>query len=428
MSTYPTTYSEAEKHRYTYWKGKPCRKLFGGSNKLGIIEPIEMIKKRRVYSTSEPIDLSPLQWRPVDMTNDEELTQVVNFINANYVSDRSAQFKLHYTNDMVRWALGLDSELVTIRYGEHIIGTVGVSIKDMTVEDFKGRVGEVNFLCVHPKYRAETVEASKPKPKNNKKKRKNRRKQYLVHALIDEGIKRIIKRDGVAGVFTTSKYVPTPSATIRYFQRPLNYEKLFNHKYSILSGDTKSLHKRFMEKVEPMDYYHRATIEDVPSMLKLYYEYMEKFNVYINYTQEEFAHYLFNPCVNTYVMKKNGVVVDFVSYYNLQQSIKDSDELINGAYLFLYTCTTEDVNIMASNIIRLASRDSSPDVFTATDVMDNSEFLLSNKIYPDEESGEEDYEKSYDHKFLKGTGKLHLNMFNISTSRMYSSQVCWIAL
>jgi glycylpeptide N-tetradecanoyltransferase len=411
MNRYPSTFNEAKNHEYSYWVNKPVKQMNDPNTKKG---QFENINKRLLYSSHEPIDVKMLDWKSVDLNNNEELNEVTNFINNNYVVDDKEKFSLFYEAHFIKWALGLTGELLVLKYGSHIIGTVGFTIRNMIVESHTGTFGEVNFLCVHPKYRTINV------------KKENKSTKQLVHVLIDESVRRIVNKGTTKGIFTTEKYIPTPSAAIRFYHRPLNYKKLFKYKFTILSGDIESVHARFSEKVEPQDYYKEATKEHLKDILVLYNEYTIKYNISIKYSEEELEHYLFSPHTKTYIMKsKNGDIVDFVSYYLLSQSVLGTTEKIKGAYLFLYSCNKEEIQLLASNVIRLVVRDTDCDVFNATDVMNNSDFLLSTTKFADEESDQEDYEKSYDHKFIKGSGKLNLNFFNFGTSRMQSGQICW---
>jgi glycylpeptide N-tetradecanoyltransferase len=379
---------------------------------------IENLNKRSLYTSDKPINVASLEWKTVDFNDKDELESTTSFINEHYVDDESERFTLKYTPEFIKWSLAPNvtrAELLVLKYNDKILGTVAYTVKHMKVGNTDKDFGEVTFLCVHPKYRT----AQQPKNK----------KQQMVHLLIDEAIRRIVKGGATLGVFTTSKYIPTPSAAIRYFHRPLNYRKLFKHQFTILDGDTDKIHERFVDHVAPYDYYHNASVEDMDKIFDLYNEYNKRHNLYVQYTKEQLQHYLFNDHVKVYVMKnKEGEVIDFVSYYLLSQSVKDSDDVIDGAYLFLYTVLREDINLLGSNLIRLVSRDTKCDVLTVTDVMQNSDFLLANKKHPDEDSDQEDYEKTYDFKFIKGSGKLYLNFFNWACPPLYPHQISWISL
>ena len=413
MSSYPTTYAEAQKHSYEYWNKKPVKQLDCKSNKTGYMNSESVHKKP--YTNDTPIQLNKLEWKNVDVHNNEELVKVTEFINRYYGSDTGVKFKLHFDAEFIKWALQpFDHELLTLNYGNHIIGTVSYTLKNMVIDNIVDRVGDVNFLCVHPKYR-----------KANAANQQN--KQYMVHSLIDEISRRINKKECRIGIFATNKYVPTPTTVIRTFHRPLNYMKLFRNKFTLVPGDTERVHKRFLDNVKPLDAYQEATKSHIPKILELYNEFINYCNISVKYTEEELEHMLFGPCVKTYVILGAAGVVDFVSYYLKKQKSIETHEIINTAQLFLYSCNREDVNVMVANTIRLAIRDVNPDMFNATDICKNSEFLLSNKFMPNEDSDQEDYDKMYDHKFMKGVGKMYLNLFNFATSQIHASQVFWIS-
>jgi len=404
---------EAQNHKYEYWSKKPVKQLNHISNKIGYID--RNVEHKKPYINDAPIKLEMLEWKNVDIHNIDELTNVTNFINQHYTVDSAVKFRLHYDPDFIKWVLQpFEHELLTLNYKNHIVGTVSYSLKQMVIENTITRTGEVNFLCIHPKYR-----------KDNKK---TPSAQYMVHSIIDEISRRISKKGCTIGVFTTSKYVPTPTSVIRTFHRPLNYRKLFANKFTLIPGDTDSIHRRFMDTLKPLDAYQPATKNDIPKILKLYYEFTDFCNIYVAYTEAELEQMLFGPYVKTYVIMGQSGVVDFVSYFLKEQNVLDTGEIIKSAQLFLYSCNKEDVNVMVANTIRLAVRDANPDVFNATDICRNPEFLLSNKFMPDDESDQEDYDKTYDHKFIKGTGKMYLNFFNFSTPQMHSSQIFWVSL
>ena len=412
MNKYPTTYEEAQKHTYEYWGTKPVMQLDRRSHNTGYID--RNVGRKKPYTNDTPIKLEMLEWKNVDIHNIDELNSVTKFINQYYTVDPTSKFRLHYDADFIRWVLQpFEHELLTLNYKNHIVGTVSYALKNMVIENTVARTGEVNFLCIHPKYRKNNKDASN--------------KQYMVHSIIDEISRRISKKGSTIGVFTTSKYVPTPTSVIRTFHRPLNYRKLFANKFTLIPGDTESIHKRFMDTLKPLDAYQPATREDIPAILKLYREFTDFCNVSVVYTEEELEQLLFGTYVRTYVIMGRAGVVDFVSYFLKEQHVLETGDIIKSAQLFLYSCNKEDINVMVANTIRLAVRDVNPDVFNATDICGNSEFLLSNKFMPDEDSDQEDYDKTYDHKFMKGSGKMYLNFFNFLTSQMYPSQIFWVS-
>lgn len=419
MNSYPTTYTDAQKHSYEYWSNKPVKQLNCKSNKTGYIDRDCVCKKP--YVNDAPIKLDNLEWKNVDVNNNNELEKFTNFINKYYLVESDVKFKPRYHTEFVKWVLHpFEHEILTLNYQNSIIGTVAYSLKNMVIENNYTKVGEVNFLCVHPKYRKDSKQnISAGANKMNRK--------YMVHSLIDEVARRINKKGCMIGIFATNKYVPTPTSVIRTYYRPLNYRKLFKHKFTLVPGDTEHIHKRFTDTVNPLDAYQEATKEHIPKILELYNEFVDYCNIYVKYTKDELEKILFSPCVKTYVIMGGSGIVDFVSYFIKEQEVIGTDENIKITQLFLYSCNKEDVNVMVANTIRLAIKDVSPDVFYATDICKNSEFLLSNKFMPDEDSDQDDYDRSYDHKFMKSSEKMYTNFFNFTTPQIHTSQVFLIS-
>ena len=122
---------------------------------------------------------------------------------------------------------------------------------------------------------------------------------------------------------------------------------------------------------------------------------------------------------------KNNKIVDFLSYFNYTKAIKDSDEQINISHLYLYTCLTEDIQLLISNFIRTVSKNNNSDLITITDNMQNSEALLSELKHFDIDSDNDDYEKVYDYKFGKSPIKSYINLFNWQCPQMKPNQICF---
>ena len=99
MSSYPNTYSEAIKKKNTYWENKPVKKL--DQKEIPKNTKIEMLRKRKIYNSETPVDLSPLEWKKLDLNNDDEIEKVCAFLNKNYLYDESKQFILEYTNELI---------------------------------------------------------------------------------------------------------------------------------------------------------------------------------------------------------------------------------------------------------------------------------------------------------------------------------------
>jgi len=62
-------------------------------------------------------------------------------------------------------------------------------------------------------------------------------KKNICQILIDELTRLVVKDGTTQGCFTTDRYVPSPTAKLRYFRRPLNYMKLYKFGFSEIEGN-----------------------------------------------------------------------------------------------------------------------------------------------------------------------------------------------
>ena len=407
-----TEYTVNDENHHVFWNKKPVTPLNKIVSQTGEIRNIKDIK---LYNSPEPINIPLLTWESVDLEDTGKLQQVCEFLNKYYTRDNSYKFKYIFTKDIFTLFIQ-NGECIVLKFNDIILGTVSYNMQTIVVNDKTEKFCHVNFLCVHPTYR------------NNDNKK-------MVHLLIDEITRRSVNKGYSYGIFSTDKLVPKPISVIRYYNRPLNYNKLEKHKFIILDKDGKcdKLHNRFIENVKPSDYYKKITIEDINNneqyldkIYELYSEYMLRFNMYIKYSKEDLINILFNNNVNVYILKnKNEEIVDFISYYKISKSIKDSDEQLNIANLFLYSCLSEDIQLLISNLIRIVSNNDDIDLLTISDNMQNSEAILSALTDCNIESDEDDYDKVYDYKFGKAPIKSYINFFNWQSPLMKANQICF---
>jgi glycylpeptide N-tetradecanoyltransferase len=395
------------KKDHKFWYNKPVTD-FGDFN--AISHEIEDLTKREVYSKTEELKLpSGFVWELFDFADNETMNEVLDFLDKHYLVDVTNKFSINYTKEFLKWSIGNNGFLLGIRASKpdattYICGTVGVIYRDVTVFDKTTKMAEVNYLCTH----------------------RDLRGKHMAGVLIDEAVRRICGTGITHGIFTTEKLIPTPITKIRYYHRPLNFLKL--HKLGFISLgddklDEKLSHFEITEKVssqcvsaEPKHY------EDV---YRLYKSAASTFNIYNNYTYEEFVYYMFeNDFMKTYVYIEKDRVIDFGSFYSLPYNIKDSTEKIRACYLFLYSTNVLSADTNINNLLTCA-RDLKFDVFNATDVMWTRDALLIT-AKPGDESDNEDYKRIYELKFLKGSGKIHLNFFNWKSPKVEPSQICWM--
>jgi glycylpeptide N-tetradecanoyltransferase len=398
MEEYPTTVEVAKKHSYNFWKGKPVSKFSDVVYNSNIIE--QDISTRTNYSSETPLTLPKgLEWKEITTFSESMLSQVCLFLNTYSTQSDKQKFKMEYTTDLIRLALGEQFGTILMIISQKtgsIFGLIGYTINNLTVFSQSEGFGVCHFLCVHPQYR----------------------KKNVANILIDEGIKRLLHgKYGLSlSCFMTEKCVPSPVCCVRQYRRPINYELLHRLKFCALQKDCTEKDIKNFEVHGAIDQsIIKMTTDHLKQVLKLLKEFNMRFNVCRNYTIDELESELINNAsVNSYVvLGKDMTVIDFFSFYdvNYLQCDKEKTEVIKSRNFYLYSCVNATQDFILQNSLRIAQRDKI-DVVNTTDIMLISNSILTKEFDVGEDSDSDDRGKVYEYKFVRGGSKIYLNFFN----------------
>lgn len=247
---------------------------------------------------------------------------------------------------------------------------------------------EINFLCVHKKLRSKRV----------------------APVLIREITRRVHLTGLFQAVYTAGIVLPKPVSSCTYWHRSLNPKKLIEVKFSHLSRNmtmqrTLKLYKLADQPKTPG--FRKMTAKDVPGAHKLLKEYLTKFELVPDFTEEEFTHwFLPRPnIIDSYVVENGGVITDMVSYYTLPSTVMHHPvhKNLKAAYSF-YNVSKSTPWISLMNDALISAKQSNFDVFNALDIMENGKFL--------EEL-----------KFGIGDGKLQYYLYNWKCPSMQTDQI-----
>lgn len=107
-------------------------------------------------------------------------------------------------------------------------------------------------------------------------------------------------------------------------------------------------------------------------------QYLKKFDLSPEFTEEDFVHwFLPRPdIVDSFVVEREGKIVDFVSYYTLPSTVMHHPvhKTLKAAYSF-YNVSGETTWVELMNDALISAKQLNFDVFNALDLMDNREFL-----------------------------------------------------
>uniref|UniRef100_A0A6C0EBD9 glycylpeptide N-tetradecanoyltransferase n=1 Tax=viral metagenome TaxID=1070528 RepID=A0A6C0EBD9_9ZZZZ len=386
------------KANHKFWKNKP---VVDFKEYIRQSEEIEDLSKREIYSQDTPLKL-PLGFR-WDLNSD--LNDVTEFLKNNYLVDKTEKFRLNYTSEFLRWSL-YDGFILTLKKEDDICGCIGVNYKNVIIYNKKVKMAEATYLCTDVKLRSKN----------------------MASVLIDEAV-RIACHNGVSnGCFTTERKVPSPITKLKYYHRPINFEKL---------NDAEFINKTFVDVDKKIDYFsvkeksylEDATLEDIDKIYDIYLENLKQFTITAEYTKEQLQHYLFSDFSKTYVYKIDGQIVDFGSFYNLdyiyKKEITEDEKLvtvednIKTSYLLLSTSQNILTEAMLKELI-IKSSENNSDVFNLLDMMDIGNAICAPEFDID------DYDKIYGSlKFMRGNAHVYFYLFNWKCQPILPNQICW---
>jgi glycylpeptide N-tetradecanoyltransferase len=257
------------------------------------------------------------------------------------------------------------------------------------------RMVEINFLCVHRKWRA------------------NRLAPVLI--------KEITRRSNINGIFqavyTAGISLPTPIASCQYWHRSLNPKKLIDVGFSQLKPRmtlqrTIKLYQLPAQTTIPG--IRQLTKADVPSACKVLNKYLEKFSIRMLFSEEDFEHW-FTPIdgvIETHVVPdpKTKEVTDIISFYALPSSILKSQKhkTLQAAYSWYNVANTYPLQDLMKDSLILA-KNKGFDVFNCLAIHDNQTFLK-------------------ELKFGAGDGNLQFYLYNWLAPAMEPNQVGLVLL
>ena len=189
------------KDSYPFWETQPVLQF----NKESDIKFGEIWKDHKVEDLpKEPFALpdADLEWKDVDMTQQNEIDKLYEFLKTNYVEDEDHMFRFDYSKDFLKW------HLTSPNYcPEWLISIVQLDTK----KNKKKMVGFI-ALCVKKEFR-------------------NKR---LAPLLIKEVSRRIHMRNKWWAVYTSGTMLPKPFAETTYYHRNLNVKKLVDVHFTYL--------------------------------------------------------------------------------------------------------------------------------------------------------------------------------------------------
>ncbi|KAE9025241.1 Glycylpeptide N-tetradecanoyltransferase 1 [Phytophthora rubi] len=359
--------------------------------------PIDVPQKTTQQVRQEPFHMPPgFIWSVVDVMDPSEAHEVYELLTHNYVEDDACTFRFDYSVEFLQWALTPPDYRknwhigVRSSHNHKLMAFVsGIPVRARVYADTRS-MAEINFLCVH----------------------KRLRDRRLAPVLIKEVTRRINLCDVWQAVYTAGVVLPMPVAQCRYFHRSLNPKKLIEVGFSPLPHNA-TLAQTIKTLKLPT---HTSTTgfrpmerTDVPQVTRLLRDYLTKFHLAVEYSEEEVAHWMVPRVgvVDAYVVEDpdSHEVTDVCSFYHLPSTIigDDKHKKLNAVYSFYNVATSVTLTQLMQDALVMAKKEHA-DVFNALDVTENVEMLLPLK-------------------FGAGSGELQYYLYNWRCPPMSSDKV-----
>lgn len=319
-----------------------------------------------------PVKLpSGFVWEDFDLSNDAHMKELYTLLAENYVEDDDGCFRFDYSIDFLRWALmppGFHKDLYfgirCEKQNNILVGFISGIPVDLKVENSLIKTTEVNFLCVHKKFRHFS----------------------MASVLIKEVVRRSNLKKVWQGVFTSGTFLPTPFAQTRYYHRSLNPRKLIEARFSYANPKfSLATYEKLNQVPEtpnlPEGHFLRKTEErDIKQLQKLIQNYIKQFTIFQEYTKEETKHWFIHrsDIIESYVVEKNGKISDFFCFYSLPSSILRNEKYktLRAAYAYYFVPGSMSLRDLFECAL-IKAKESGYDVFNALDVMNNTDVFES---------------------------------------------------
>lgn len=347
-----------------FWQNQPVPK----PNELNKLKEGALEKKKKKDISLENIKLpGNFTWVDFDLMDDTNIEEIYVLLTENYVEDDDGCFRFDYSKDFLRWALLPPKYEKDLYFGirdknlnNKLVGFISGIVLNLKIEEKLVKTTEVNFLCVHKKYRD----------------------HYMASVLIREVVRRSNLKGIWQGLFTSGTMLPTPIAQTRYYHRSLNPRKLININFSYLPrGQKISMREKMYSlptspKLEKDQILRPTELRDIKQINKLLNNYLKKFKLYTEYSKKECQHWFIRRenIIESFVIEKNGKITDFFSFYNLPSSILNNKHYKNLKAAYSYYFINGSMSL--TELYRIAlikAKEIGYDVFNTLDIMENKQ-------------------------------------------------------
>lgn len=325
---------ELNSNKHNFWSKMPV------SNKTNSNEILKL-EQNKTYSDI-PVKLSSsLSWYNIDIDNDKDLEDIVNFLNNNY-HDKDSDCCFIFNKNILQWFLGYNSDnkklAIGIKNKDNFLGCIFGLIRTLNLNNKIVNGSETNLLCLDKKIRNLNIAPLLIQELT-------RRNNYLLR--INQSI------------YTTDLKLPNIIGSCRYLYRPINYKRLLNlnmldnslkqHSDEVLKNHfhlkkTKVKGKIILLTKDNVDKY-------INQCIKLLNKKLMETHVSYLFDKKLFKHTFINDLSKCWVIHSKGIVSDMMSCYYQKAYLKNEKEYITNCNLFYYFNNKNKIENLASIVI-----------------------------------------------------------------------------
>ena len=360
------------KTQNTFWVNQP---IFNESKTMIFSRPIQE------KLANQPVDFgSTYIVSKLDINNDQQLGEVIDFLNNNYYDKTIPMVKANETFNTKRYSLifnkslfkfitGNNSTTICVRlaYNNILVGVISGYPQRYQLKNKQQELIDTTILCVDKRLRSKSITSK----------------------LLTEFRNQFTDGNLKSGIFNSNRNIPNPLCKITTYQRPLTPDRLNEMGYFDIKD--KSIIHKVIDKYTIIrklpDNIKKATPSMFNKLHALYSEYMEKFDVHAIYTVDQLQTILQNEIVSTYVIYDKKVptgnrtdadIIDFFSFYNYntQYDMSSDANIIKSARLFIHTILSNDITTRRlTEYAAIAAHSELCNMFYITNTMELNEVL-----------------------------------------------------
>ena len=378
-----------DKHKF--WKNQPITNSLETKKTEIINNPIETKTIDDVQK--EPYSLpSEYEWHTFNLNEETDLNLIYSFLLEYYVNNPNASKRFHYSKELLKWFLisEYNDLIIGVKYKNKIYATICGIPLTVRILDKNIKMVEINFLCIHHKLR-------------------NKR---LSPVLIKEITRRTNLHNIWQAFYTTDLELPNNLFEGNYYHRYINVPKLIDLDLSFVNETNIKLASKLYKIIDNLTINIRLLEEkDCSDCCNKFNKFHEKFKISAFFNEEEFkSHFLSNKVIYSYVVKKNGTITDFISFFDLSTQIRDHPKYteLKVAYGYYYFYYDTPLETLVSNSLVLLKKEGF-ELLNYLDQYDNQ--LFFDKL-----------------KFKKGIANMNFNFFNWICPSVNNNEVALIMI